>query len=129
VRQLNGNLHVGPGADAFQHPGDRGFCRVVPESHIGVGDPCVGQDGGRLDGQQRRTRERKMAEMDEVPVETSKPAGSVHGHVEEPGPQTSNVCSTSNISAAVGLRPVNCSNSAATSSASGFRTNVISVFV
>jgi hypothetical protein len=62
-------------------------------------------------------------------VTSSKPAGSVHGHVEEPGPQTSNVCSTSNISAAVGLRPVNCSNSAATSSASGFRTNVISVFL
>jgi hypothetical protein len=86
VRQLNGNLHVGPAADAFQHPGDRGFCRVVPESHIGVGDPCVGQDGSRLDGQQRRTRERKMAEMDEVPVGHAAIDGRVLAHRRDNDP-------------------------------------------
>ena len=80
MRQLNGDPHVGPAPDALQRPGDRGFRLVVPESHIGVGNPCLGQDGGRLDGQQRRTRERKMAEMDQVPVGHAAIDGRVLAH-------------------------------------------------
>ncbi len=58
----------------------RGFRRIVPESDIGVGDPPLWQDGSRLDGQQRRTRERKMAEVDEVPVGHATVDGRVLAH-------------------------------------------------
>jgi transposase len=47
--QLDGDAHVGPAPDALQRPGDRGFRRLVPESHIGIGNTCLGQNGGRLD--------------------------------------------------------------------------------
>ena len=68
MRQLNGDRYVRPASYAFQRPGNRGFCRIVPEPHIGVGDPCLGQNGGGLDGEQRRARERKMTEVDDVPI-------------------------------------------------------------
>jgi hypothetical protein len=41
MRQLNGNRHVGPAPDALQRPCDRGFRRIIPEPHIGVGDPSL----------------------------------------------------------------------------------------
>jgi hypothetical protein len=39
--------------------------------HIGVGDPCLGPNGGGLNGEQRRARERKMTEVDDVPMKSS----------------------------------------------------------
>jgi hypothetical protein len=68
MRQLNGNRHIGPASDALQRPCDRGFRRIIPEPHIGVGDPSLWKDGGRLDGQQRRTRKSQVPEVDAVPV-------------------------------------------------------------
>jgi len=68
MRQLNGNWYVGPAVDGLKRPGDGSFRRVVPEPHIAVGDPSLWQNSGRLDGQQRCTRERKMTEVDDVPI-------------------------------------------------------------
>ena len=42
MRQLNGDRYVRPPPYAFQRLGNRGFCRIVPEPHIGVGDACFG---------------------------------------------------------------------------------------
>ena len=53
---------------------------VRPEAHVGVGDAAFGQNGGRLDGQQRRARQREMAEMDEVPVGHAAVDGRVLAH-------------------------------------------------
>jgi hypothetical protein len=80
MRQLDGDGHVGPAPNALQGTGNRRFRRIVPESHVGIGDPSVGQDGGRLYGQQRRAREGKMAEVNEVPVGHAPVDGRVLAH-------------------------------------------------
>jgi hypothetical protein len=80
MRQLNGDRYVRPAPDAFQRPGNCGFCRIVPEPHIGVGDPRLGENGGGLDGEQRGARERKATEVDDVPIGHAAIDGRVLAH-------------------------------------------------
>ena len=56
VGQLDGDRHVGPAADALQHAPHGGLAFVRIEANIGVGDPPLGHDRRRLDGQERGAR-------------------------------------------------------------------------
>ena len=78
--QLGRRLAAGMGElDRDRHVATSGAClpapaphrrlgRVVIQPDVAIGDPALGRDGGRLDGQQRRAGQRQMAEMDQVPV-------------------------------------------------------------
>jgi hypothetical protein len=66
--ELNGDRDVGMPPDTLERAGKRGFGRVRPQAEIVGSDPTLGEHGGRFDDQQRRSRDSKIAEVDQVPV-------------------------------------------------------------
>ena len=68
MRELHRQLDRRVGAHGAQHAGQRGFVGVAVQAEVGRRDPALGRDRGRLDDQQRRARQREVAEVDQVPV-------------------------------------------------------------
>jgi hypothetical protein len=68
MSELNGDRYLRPAADAFEHMRHIAFICIAPQSGIGIGDAPFRQHRGGFDGEQRRTRQCQVPEMDKVPV-------------------------------------------------------------
>jgi hypothetical protein len=78
--ELDRDGHRRPATDALEGATDRLFRLVRPEPDVGVGNAPFGQHGGRFDREQRRTGQREMTEVDEVPVRHAAVDGGVLAH-------------------------------------------------
>lgn len=84
--QLEPDRNVGPAPNAFQGAPHCGLSLFVPEPDVGVSNSSLRQDGGRFDGQQRRTRNRQLAEVNQVPVGHASVLGRVLAHRSDHDP-------------------------------------------
>jgi hypothetical protein len=84
--QLERDRDVGPASNAVERPADGGFSLVVPQPDIRPGDAALRKNRGGFDRQQRRSRERKMAEVDQMPVGHASVLSGVLAHGRDHDP-------------------------------------------
>ena len=85
VRELNRERHVRIPPYARKDATHRRLGLVGPQADIGVGDPALGQNGGRLDGQKGGAGKGELAQMDQVPVGHAAVLGGIltHGRYDD----------------------------------------------
>jgi hypothetical protein len=83
-------LHADPdrrvGAHGAEDVRQRRFVGVAVETEVGVRDPSLGRDRGRLDDHQARARQRQVAQVDQVPVARRALARGVLAHRRDDDP-------------------------------------------
>ncbi|MCY1515443.1 hypothetical protein D9M68_500300 [compost metagenome] len=68
MTKLDGDGHVGPPSHPVQNPAHRALAGIRIKPDIAIGNTALRQDCGRLDGENSRTRQGQITEMDKMPV-------------------------------------------------------------
>jgi hypothetical protein len=80
VRELHADPDRRMSTDGAEDAPERRFVGVAVETEVALGDPPLGRDRGRLDDQKARSRQRQVAEVDQVPLARRALARGVLAH-------------------------------------------------
>ena len=78
--ELDCDRHVGMSANQFQNLGQRGLVLVRPEAEIVRADAAFRHDSRRLDNQEACARQRKVAQVNRMPIRRAAILGRILAH-------------------------------------------------